>query len=408
MIASLVLAFGLWVIAVLQSDPIQQRDFPRLLEVKYLLDQDVVITSSNSNQTALVTIRAPASEWDSLRSNDIEVIADLRGKPSGTYEIQLEGQLDEGIRGEIIEITPDEIDVSIEQLISRRIPVRVVVVQPPPSGYAYPPPTCSLSEVTARGPANSLENASVLARLDLSEERNPVTLMVSLQPTSDTGRVLDDVVLETPEVECRVEIAQREGVSELSVVPVVEGFPPAGYIYQGFDFTPKTVTVSGQPDAIRQLNGVVNTAPINLADATSDFERSVALILPPDVRLLPETQTIRVTVYIGTIQGSRQYEGIPVQVEKLHPTLEVELLPDHVTVFAVGPQPLLEALAAEDLQVVVDLSAVQQPGSYQISAQALVILGENQDELQLTVQPPDISVTAIELIPEQEPTDSEP
>jgi YbbR domain-containing protein len=348
------------------------------------------------------------SEWDSLRSNDIEVVADLRGKTSGTYEVRLEGRLDEGIRGEVIEITPDEVEVSIEQLVSRRIPVRVVVVQPPPSGYAYPPPTCSLSEVTARGPATSLENASVVARLDLSEERNPVTLVVNLQPTSENGRVLNDVILETPEVECQVQIAQREGISELSVVPVVEGFPPAGYIYQGFDFTPKTVTVSGQPDAIRQLNGVVNTAPIDLTNATSDFERGVAVVLPTDIRLLPETQIIRVTVYIGTIQGSRQYEGIPVRVENLHPTLEVELLPDQVTVFVVGPQPLLESLAVEDLQVLLDLSEVQQPGSYQIPAQALVTLPGSQDELQLTVQPPDISVTAVELTPAQEPTASTP
>jgi YbbR domain-containing protein len=397
MAVSLIIAFGLWIIAVLQSDPVEERDYSRLLTIDYLVDDDFVITSENETQTVLVTIRAPQSIWDSLRPNDIDIQADLRGKTPGTYTVRLEGQLDDDIRGEITAIIPDEIEVSIEQLVSRRVPIRTVVSQEPPSGYTYPTPTCTLSEVTARGPIHRLENAIAVARLNLAEERNPVTLTVNLFAANETNQIIRDVTLETTQVECHVEITQREGVSELSVVPSVEGFPPEGYIYQGFDFEPKTIVVTGQPAAIRELNGVVNTQPIDLSKATGDFARTVSVNLPAGVRLLPDTQTINVTLYIGTIQGSRQYEAIPVEIENRNPNLEVDLLPDKVTVFVVGPQPLLESLNPDDLLVVVDLSGITQPGTYQENAVARLAIGNASSDLQITVQPPEINLTVREL-----------
>lgn len=401
MIASLLMAFGLWVIAVLRSDPIQQGEFPRRIPIQYLQDETMVITSTLPTEGALVTLRAPRSVWATLREDQIKITADLRGRAAGTQFVELEGRLAEPLRGKIISISPDELEITLEELASRRIPIRTIVTQEPPSGYSYPPPVCSLAEVTARGPAEKLQNAQALGRLNLSEERSPITVTVSLLAVNEDLRAINGVTLDPSQVECRVEIAQREGVSELSVIPKVTGFPPDGYIYEGFEFEPQTVTVTGQQSTIRALNGVVETEPISLTGATSNFERTVSVVLPAGVRLLPESQAITVRVTIGTIPASRQFESVPVQVENLGTGLSVKLLPDTVTVFVVGPQPTVETIKREDLRIVVNLSGLG-VGTYQKMVAASLNVADLNTNTQVTVQPNDISVTISEL--DAEPT----
>jgi YbbR domain-containing protein len=404
LLASLLLAFGLWVLAVFQTDPVERRTYSRLVPIEFMLDNEMLITEGQVNEGALVTIRAPRAVWESLRLDQIEIQADLRGRSAGLQRVDLRGALSNGLRGEVVDISPRWIEVTLEALVSRRLPIIPLVVQEPPIGFTYPAPTCSLSEVTATGPASALENAGAVARLNLQDLRNPTTLTVALEPSNSLGRPRSSITLETTQVECTVTITPIDGVSELSVVPIVEGFPPSGYIYEGFDFTPRTVIVTGNPSAISSMNGIVNTEAINLRDATGDFEHTANVILPNGVRLLPETQTIAVTIQIGTIQGNRQFADIPIQVEGLRSELTVRLSVETVTVFAVGPRPLLETLTANDLRVVVDL-ADNQVGTYQEPAIASIVLAESAQEVQLTVQPPEIGLTIAPLdpLPTQEP-----
>jgi YbbR domain-containing protein len=395
MLTSVVLAFGLWIIAALQTDPVRQEEFPVQATIEILRDDNMIVTSDVAGTTTFVTLRGPDSVLDSivtLRPDQIRLVADMRGLEADSYPIELEADLANGLRGQVVSIRPAELNLRLEELDSARISVQVEIAEEPPSGYSYPPPTCNLSEVTASGPATVLSSARARVRLDLSEERNPVTLVEDLEAVDARNDILRNVVLEPATVECQVEIAQREGVSELSVVPEVTGVPPEGYIYQGFTFEPNTVVVTGQGSTIRQLNGVVRTEAINIRDATGNIERTVSVILPEGVRLLPTTQTINVTISIGTIPGSRQIGDVPIQLQGLRAGLEAVILPDVVTVLAVGPQPILQELAADDFRVVIDLSELG-AGSYQRIPSATIIAEYQEAGISLTLQPSEVSVT---------------
>lgn len=402
MMASFILAFGFWMIAVLQNDPIQQREFNRTVPVEFLVDRQMILTETDTTVNVIVTVRAPRSVWDSLRLDQIYVVADVRELRAGNHRVELEGGLDETLHGDVVEIKPRFVDVHLEALASLRVPVRPVVASEPPSGYTYPTPTCDLVEVTAHGPANLLETVTATARLSLDQERNPVDLLATLSAVDARGRVITNIRLEPAEVECHIEIAQREGVSELSVVPAIDGFPPEGYIYQGYEFEPKTVVVTGSQTAIRELNGVINTEPISLTNATSSFERTVSVTLPSGVRLQGGEQPITVRVDIGTVPGSRQFNEVPVLVEGLATSLSAEVLPNRVTVFVVGPQPLLQALAEGDLRVAVNVGGLT-TGTYQTSASATITTDSlTQNGIQITVQPAEIGVTISEIEQETE------
>lgn len=404
MAASLLMAFGVWIMAVLQNNPIQQRDYPRSVNINFVLADDMEMSNA-STQAVIVTLRAPRSVWDVLRTDQIRVEADLRKLGQGEQTVALTARLEDGLQGQIVDIRPSEVTVTLSQVASLRVPVRTVVTQEPPSGYTYPPPTCNLSEVTATGPSDSINGITAVARLNLSEIRAPVSVTVNLFAANDAGRFVPEVTLDPAQVTCQIDVQQIDGINELSVVPDVSGFPPPGYIYEGYEFTPGIVTVTGDQRAIRQMNGVVNTETIDLTDATSGFERTVSVVLPEGVRLVPDTQSITVTIKIGTVRGSRQYSNIPIQVEGLAPGLEVELLPDVATVLLVGPQPILEQINNQDLTVVVNLSQISEPGTYQITAAASVSSTTISDEdviaeTTLTVQPQEINVTVISMAEE--------
>ncbi|MFP4322607.1 MAG: YbbR-like domain-containing protein [Anaerolineales bacterium] len=410
-IVSLLLAFGIWIIAVLQTDPIQQRNYANLIDVDFRTSDEIILADYTPDDGVLVTIRAPRSVWDELRPDQIKVVADLRNVEPGTRSVPLEARLEDDLRGTVVEVVPDEIEVVLQALVTQRIPVAVNVVSEPPSGYSYPAPTCSLVEVTARGPAEQLTDAVATANLNLAEQRNPVTLNVTLVPVNEAGRMLSDVALEPNRIECDVQISQREGVSELSVVPTIRGFPPEGYIYRGYEFSPQTVIVTGRPLAIRGLNGVVPTEPVNITGSISNFEQTVVPVLPEGVRLLPPNQDITVEILIDTIPGSRQYDDIPLQIEGLAPNLQAEIRPPQVTVFAVGPQPLLQDLTRDLLRVTVNASDLS-AGTYQREARAgLATEALDANQLTLTVQPSEVSITLVNLnteVPTVVPTDPPP
>ena len=77
-IGSMILAFLIWMIATLQSDPIQQQRFRDRIPVHMNADAGLLITyPAVANRQASVVIRAPSSVLDLLTSDEIVVSADL-------------------------------------------------------------------------------------------------------------------------------------------------------------------------------------------------------------------------------------------------------------------------------------------------------------------------------------------
>ncbi|NJL94159.1 MAG: YbbR-like domain-containing protein [Anaerolineae bacterium] len=398
LLISLLLAVAIWVVAVSQTDPIEQRVYSRPLSIEFRVDDNMIIEGEPSNSLAQVRLRAPLSEWEVLRADQIRVIADLRGIEEGTHRITLRGELEDGLRADLVSIDPSSVRVSVAQFASQRIPLEVQVTQEPPVGFFYPDlPNCGLSEVTARGVEGRLADLKAVARINLSDERNPGNRRINLIAVDAQERNVPGITLDPSQVTCEFEIRPNEGVSEISVLPDVSGFPPGGYIYEGYEIEPPTVLVAGSPSAIRALNGVVETETISLAGADSSFERTVAVQLPDGVSLDPPGQTVNVRIRIGTVTGSRQYEDIPIQVEGAPNGLEVTVLPDVVDVLVVGPQPFLQALSRDALRVSVEVSGLE-PGTYQLDPSWSIIVQNLMEQFNgqtttITIQPNEVNAT---------------
>jgi YbbR domain-containing protein len=398
---SLALALVVWIIAVTQSDPIDQRLFTTI-PVQIVPDEGLLITS-NIARTATVTVRAPGTVLNSLAvgggDSDIVVRADLSGLEAGTHIVELRPEIAarQG-RAVAVDTRPRQITVVLENLAQRQIPLNAVVTAPPPTGYRYNPPTfdVDLNQVLVTGPESKVAQVvTANIALDLSAERNPLELLAAPVPVDAEGNPVSDVTIEPRDVTVNVDIQQRGDVRQVRVTPniLVETLPE-GYVLNSISYEPQTVTVSGSPERLETISGTFFTAPITLTGRTEAFEVSVPIQLPQNDLVILGGQNITVSVGISALTGSTQFDEVPITILGLDEGLNANLAPEAVTVLITGPQRSLENLDEDAIQVTVDLNGLE-VGNYQLTPTVTLSSGEIP-EASISVLPAEVDVQIVD------------
>lgn len=397
---SLVLAFFVWMIATLQSDPIQQQIFQSLNVQLNPPTGLIITTTSPNNRLVSVIVRAPRSVLDLLTSEEIAVTADLTGLGPGDHTVDLQASLARQ-QASVADILPKVMHVSLEEAAQSQIPLRAVVTGEPPADYSRDEPVfdVNLNQALASGAASKVgEVVAAQVELDLRQQRNPFEADLRLVPVDADGNAVTGVTLDPQVVRVQVDIRRRDDVREVSVRPNIEGTPPTGYVLNTLSYDPQAVLVSGAPGQLALLTDTLSTAPIDLTDRTASFQVSVPVILPDQTLLLLSDQNVTVSVEINPVIGSRQFDGIPVEVLGLGNGLAAQLAPNQVSVLVTGPQPQLDALRTDEIRVALDLNGLN-AGNYTLTPS--VSVGQGQlPSANISVLPAEIDV---EILPASTP-----
>jgi YbbR domain-containing protein len=333
------------------------------------------------------------------------VTADLShyNKP-GSYRVELQAEIASPMRGKVVALRPSVWNVTIDREVEQRFAIQVVVTNDPPLGYTYPADLiCDETEVIVSGSAEDVATVDrVEARLNLTDDVNPVTKPVTLTAVQSNSLRARDVTLTPASVTCEVDIQPRADVFQMPVLPKVVGSPPPGYDFKGYsNIEPDSVALTGDRDSIRSLPGLVRTVAIDLANRTETFTIEVALDLPEGVTAVPENQLIKVTVSIEPQLTTRPFEDVPVEVVGLDTTqFRATGLADTVTVFVSGPPGQLPDQA--DVRVIVDLTGLP-PGIQQVKPQGLINGAASGNGMTISVSPDELSVTIEALNPTPTP-----
>ena len=153
---SILLATGVWYIAVTSSDPIGQRSFSSI-PIRFEVGDATEITST-STLYAAVTIQGSQATVSSRRSDDIEVRADLSRLGPGTHSVPLAVSVArpdaDSFRRLVWQTQPSQITVELEPLESRLTSIAIELTDPPPIGYKHDPPVPDINEVLVSGAAS--------------------------------------------------------------------------------------------------------------------------------------------------------------------------------------------------------------------------------------------------------------
>jgi YbbR domain-containing protein len=360
LITAIALALVVWVSAVINADPNVSLPLDHPITIQFIgQDSTLKIMGDYTNQVSL-TVEAPRSIWNNINNNPTMVNAwvDLSSVGSGEYSLPVQVRIDTNLARKIRQ-DPEEITLTLEKVVSQAMPIQLMVSGEVPLGYQVQPPRLEPQEVTVSGPSSLISRVKeVRAQLDLSGITQTITRTLTLAPVDISGRTVSGVSTLPSSARVIQPVTLLGGYRNVIVKLVTTGIVASGYRLTNYFVSPSSVVVfSSDPKLVENLPGYVETMPLDLTNATDDFETLLDLNLPTGVTAVNDSKVL-VQVSIAAIESSLTV-SLPVEVTGLPPTLSAQVSPSTVDLIVTGPVPILKDLKASDIRITVDLTGFQ-------------------------------------------------
>lgn len=404
---SLLLATGIWYIAVTSADPIGKKSF-RSIPVQIVPSNTAEMTNSRT-RAVMVTIQGLQTTVSARRAEDITVRADLSRLGPGTHTVPLEVVVvqpdTDSLRRLVSLAQPSQILVELEPLESHEKKIAIELLQPPPVGFRHDEPLPNLSSVVVSGAASRVgQVVAARGQLDLSGSRNPIEADLRLYAVDADGNRVGDVELDPQTVSVAVNIARRDDIRQVAVRPnVLLDTLPAGFTLKNQSYDPESIFVSGAPEQLGNISDTLFTEPISLVDRQEGFVTIVPVHLPgDDLFVMSGDNNVTVSIEIIPIIDSRQIDNIAVAYIGLDGEYSVSIVPKAVSAIVTGPVVLVDGLTVENIQVVVDLNGLA-PGVYDREPSIAINQGElREDNVSLLPDVVNVEIT----LPQDDATDN--
>lgn len=369
------LALAVWVSAVTAADPDETRPYPTPVPIEIVgQDPGLVITNTYTRQIEVV-LRAPQSVWRQLTSvkNSVRAVVDISNLSAGSHQVQIQVQVStQPVR--ILSSSLASLDLVLEQLLTRTMPVEINIIGTPAIGYQAHELQLSSTDVVVSGPESIIQRVKKIgASLDITGVRQDVDTEVNLRALDENNLPIDGLNLTPANIQVTVPVVQQGGYRDLAVKVVVSGRVANGYRLTSILVNPPVVTVFSSDIAlINSLPGYVETSQLDLSGVSADIETRLALNLPEGVSLLGD-QNVLVQVGISAIEGSLTITDRPVTVNGLSAGLVATVSPLTVDLYLSGPLPVLDTLITTDVLVSVDVTGLV-AGTYQLTPSVTIMV----------------------------------
>ena len=246
-----------------------------------LAENDLVVTAQDTS-TVNVRFTGKRNMVSRLNKNDISATVDLteilRGgsATAGVYQISYEVQFPDELTGITADgMTTDYVTVTVEKLITRRIPVRTIFNGTVSDGYRAKDVTCELSEITVSGSQAIVSNLDH-ARAQISGENLTNTL------SQEAELVLVDV--DGKEAELTGLTLSNTAALVTMPVQMVKEVPITIHLVEGVSATEKNTTVTYSRNSIQlagdpEVLGEVQQIVLGTVDLT-DFAAASTFTFP--------------------------------------------------------------------------------------------------------------------------------
>lgn len=372
-VLAVLLALAIWIIATQQENPVEETDFESEIPIQYVGLADGLIVTNEPSEMATVSLRVQQNTLSDLSQSDFQVTVDLSGLGAGEHS-DLPVVADVKAQAVIVGTDPSTVDVSLEEIREREMPIQLDTQGTLPNGYTMGQIELDPHTVVVSGPQSRVELISeVRAEADIDGLRDTFSDSLRLIALDSEGNTIQDVTLSPPEVATTVPIVQEDDFREVAVRVDANFQPAPGYYVSRFTTDPLLVPVRGEVNVIKNLR-FIETEPIRLQNLTEDTTLTVQLE-PPDGVSLEGVQTVQVIINVEAQPGFRVLE-VPVTISGLTEGLEATPTPDTVGVFLSGPQPILDRIGT-DVDVIVTVDATDlTPDSYQLEPTVDIVSGD--------------------------------
>lgn len=383
---SVIFACVLWLVVVNVDNPLVTRTFKAMAKIE---NEDIITNNGkvfeilDESQMITFTVTGPRSIVERLSGSDFKVVADMEKiqldyglVPIDVTPIRYESQLDIGVK------IPN-LHVKIQNLEKQQFVVTGNSTGTPLAGYAKGDVLVQPNMISVSGPEEVMKRVKkAVAAINIEGAYSEKTEAVIPVLYDEDGKQLDmtNVTISPQTVTVRAEILETKKVS-ISVKP--QGSVAAGYVYNGVDCSPTSVTVKGTKEELEKFTElVIPSAELDISGAQTDIEKviNVSQYLPDGVELVdPELTTAIVTAKIAALDSKvLTLDTKNITILNLPSNFMVKFEESSVKVTVKGQKAALDAFTINDLTAQLDLSGVSK-GSIRVDLKLILPTGIEPD-----------------------------
>ena len=397
-IVALIFAFLLW--STLMSNPstmrtITIRDVPiSYVGYEELTAKGLMVDMSDAGFRETVDVQLTVSNryYSSVSQSSINVTADLSAVSStGQKTVGLNAALTSGITASNIKMSAEQVNLTIDNIAEKEIPVTCEVQGSAADGYYAFEPVLESNSVTIKGAASKINDVTrAVCYVPISGLKSDVraTYLLTLY-NSEGEQVSSDVLTSTmPSTIVTVKVLPTK------VVPVeYEDLNKAitnvqsGYTVAGLELSPSSVRIAAQADVLAGIDSV-QLKSINVNNANSSVLVDGALTEIEGVTFIDGSK-VEVYVQIEEEQAEKTFRNLPIAIKRLGDGLNAKLESIEVNATVSGERSEIKELSESDISLSVDLSELKK-GTHTVS----IVVGDLvQDSVKVQLSVSNVKVT---------------
>lgn len=404
-IISILVAIAMWLYVDLERAPERTmtiRDIPVEFsgENTTLADKNLMLLSGYDT-TIDLKIRGPKRELVKMNRDNVRVIASTSSIDSvGVHQLDWTVSFPDGVVRTNVSVEKaslSQITVTVGELYTKEVPVECHVVGEVAEGYFTGDVVLDPEVLTLRAQRDDLLNVSCAKlTVDISGATRSVVQTVDVQLYDYDGNPVknSNIRTNTSLIQAKVPVLTTREV-ELAVE--FSGVPGAAMNSIKCDITPKTVRLNGEADVLDSIDKLV-LATLHVDDLELHQQNSYVVTPPDGTWLVNGNEVATADITLEGIE-EKSLTATSIEFDKL-PSGLYAIAPDGgLTVRLWGLSEEIEAVTAENLRVIADMSAVTGQGTVTVPV-TVTISGFNdvtvRGTYELTVTVTDVAPTVPE------------
>ena len=404
-VISILVAIAMWLYVDLERAPERTmtiRDIPVEFsgENTTLADKNLMLLSGYDT-TIDLKIRGPKRELVKMNRDNARVIASTSSIDSvGVHQLDWTVSFPDGVVRTNVSVEKaslSQITVTVGELYTKEVPVECQVVGEVAEGYFTGDVVLDPEVLTLRAQRDDLLNVSCAKlTVDISGATRSVVQTVDVQLYDYDGNPVENsnIRTNTSLIQAKVPVLTTREV-ELAVE--FSGVPGAAMNSIKCDITPKTVRLNGEADVLDSIDKLV-LATLHVDDLELHQQNSYVVTPPDGTWLVNGNEVATADITLEGIE-EKSLTATSIEFDKL-PSGLYAIAPDGgLTVRLWGLSEEIEAVTAENLRVIADMSAVTGQGTVTVPV-TVTISGFNdvtvRGTYELTVTVTDVAPTVPE------------
>ncbi|MDD5689901.1 MAG: CdaR family protein [Caldisericia bacterium] len=324
-----------------------------------------------------VVFAAPVRIIEQVEKN-IRIVMDLSGIGPGTFTRKINVEAPK--EAEIISINPDEIEITIERIITKEFSIRGVINGSVANGNIIGKPEIIPQVVTVQGVesiVNSVKEAIV--EINVDGATSDIYGSSEIKLINKSNERIEDLIMSSRIASFHVPVISSDLTKFVPVIPKFKGYPKLAI--KEVKITPQIVKITGKGEIISKISSI-ETEPINIDGLSENISINNNLILPDGLKVEPISVKVEITV---EAEITVAFDNVLVKTINLKDGLKASLDVETVKIVITGRSSIVENVKSLEAQL--DLNGLD-TGEYILSVKIKNI----PDSLYVRIYPEKINV----------------